>query len=462
MKKLFYALSCLVAAGIAGGCNDDEGTLTYQDITVDFAVSETGMEGNSADIGLKLSRAAKEDLNVTIGMSSSDVAVSDIVLTPALNEGKLIVQIPSGATTGTFSVAKTNGRNPEGLVKFRIESLSQTSGYKVGTTTETSLSFSAIVSNGSEMQLEGKVGEETYRNMVYVDLSNGAQTQVDRKSWNLGFYCGTEFRVILNSSYATLAAATEKTDFASVTMEDAEAAPSLLGGMTDDISELIDNVEGDLSKTVFGDIAASESKVFFVASEDNKKTDNLEDRSLWYKVKVTRGDNGYRVEYGKVGDTTPAVAEIVKDPLYHFVGLSLETGKTVAAQPEAKKWDLMWAYASASTVMASGPVLSFSQDVITINTVSEVEVATVMTETKSYADFQRSDVASSVFEKAANTVGTTWRSPAMPGTTAGVKTDRFYVVKDCAGNYYKLQFLSFGSGDNGERGRPELKYELLK
>ena len=50
----------------------------------------------------------------------------------------------------------------------------------------------------------------------------------------------------------------------------------------------------------------------------------------------------------------------------------------------------------------------------------------------------------------------------MPGSTGGVKTDRFFVIKDCGGNYYKLQFLSFGSGDSGERGRPELQYELLK
>ena len=44
----------------------------------------------------------------------------------------------------------------------------------------------------------------------------------------------------------------------------------------------------------------------------------------------------------------------------------------------------------------------------------------------------------------------------------GVKADRFFVIKDCAENYYKLRFLKFGSGDDGERGRPQLEYELLK
>jgi hypothetical protein len=52
----------------------------------------------------------------------------------------------------------------------------------------------------------------------------------------------------------------------------------------------------------------------------------------------------------------------------------------------------------------------------------------------------------------------------MPGVTnAGVKTDRFYVLKDSYGNYYKLRFTKFGTGTDGtERGRPEIEYALLK
>ena len=67
------------------------------------------------------------------------------------------------------------------------------------------------------------------------------------------------------------------------------------------------------------------------------------------------------------------------------------------------------------------------------------------------------------FQTEANTIGTNWRTPAMPGVeNPGVKADRFFVIKDCAENYYKLRFLKFGSGDDGERGRPQLEYELLK
>ena len=301
MKRLLYLLSaCLMTFGFSA-CNDDDDNLKLQDISVEFAVSEAGMDGETVSLGLKLSRATTESLDVTMEMTSSDVSDADITTTPAMTDGKITVNIPAGQSTGTFTVAKATGKNPEGTAKFQILSLSLTEGYKIGTTKEMTLSFTPIVSTGGTMTLEGKVGDQNYANMVYVDLSNNSQMQIDRKSWNLGFYCGDEFRVVLNSSYATVAAASEKTDFAAVTLEDAQSAPNIAAGsMSEDFkAEWIDDVTGDLSKTAFGEISATDAnnKVFFVASADNKtNTDGTENRSLWYKVKVTRSGNGYKVE----------------------------------------------------------------------------------------------------------------------------------------------------------------------
>ena len=267
MKRLLYLLSaCLMTFGFSA-CNDDDDNLKLQDISVEFAVSEAGMDGETVSLGLKLSRATTESLDVTMEMTSSDVSDADITTTPAMTDGKITVNIPAGQSTGTFTVAKATGKNPEGTAKFQILSLSLTEGYKIGTTKEMTLSFTPIVSTGGTMTLEGKVGDQNYANMVYVDLSNNSQMQIDRKSWNLGFYCGDEFRVVLNSSYATVAAASEKTDFAAVTLEDAQSAPNIAAGsMSEDFkAEWIDDVTGDLSKTAFGEISATDAnnKVFF-------------------------------------------------------------------------------------------------------------------------------------------------------------------------------------------------------
>ena len=177
MKRLLYLLSaCLMTFGFSA-CNDDDDNLKLQDISVEFAVSEAGMDGETVSLGLKLSRATTESLDVTMEMTSSDVSDADITTTPAMTDGKITVNIPAGQSTGTFTVAKATGKNPEGTAKFQILSLSLTEGYKIGTTKEMTLSFTPIVSTGGTMTLEGKVGDQNYANMVYVDLSNNSQMQ---------------------------------------------------------------------------------------------------------------------------------------------------------------------------------------------------------------------------------------------------------------------------------------------
>jgi len=57
-------------------CNDDDDNLKLQDISVEFAVSEAGMDGETVSLGLKLSRATTESLDVTMEMTSSDVSDS--------------------------------------------------------------------------------------------------------------------------------------------------------------------------------------------------------------------------------------------------------------------------------------------------------------------------------------------------------------------------------------------------
>lgn len=60
MKRLLYLLSaCLMTFGFSA-CNDDDDNLKLQDISVEFAVSEAGMDGETVSLGLKLSRATTE------------------------------------------------------------------------------------------------------------------------------------------------------------------------------------------------------------------------------------------------------------------------------------------------------------------------------------------------------------------------------------------------------------------
>ena len=58
-------------------------------------------------------------------------------------------------------------------------------------------------SSGATVKLNGIAGTEAGSvagNSVYLDLSGDRQTNILRSGWDLGFYCGSDFRVILNNS----------------------------------------------------------------------------------------------------------------------------------------------------------------------------------------------------------------------------------------------------------------------
>ena len=82
---------------------------------------------------------------------------------------------------------------------------------------------------------------------------------------------------------------------------------------------------------------------------------------------------------------------------------------------------------------------------------------------KSYADFKKSDVVETNFALSTTDqriIGSSWRSGGGPGSLPSIRTDRFYVVKDVAGNYYKIKFLSL-TNDAGIRGNSVLEYAIL-
>lgn len=454
MKKLFNIMSCLLVAAALFSCSNDDDNITYQDTSVNFAVAQTGLDDNGkADIDITLSRAATEDLQVTVGISSNDIQTSELDFTPAVTDNQVVVTVKQGQTTATINVAKHADATPEGEMTFTILSLSADKGYKIGDTKECKLSSAPVVQDKvDDMTLQGKVGDQDYQNMVYVDMSTGKQILIDRQSWDIAVESGDGFHVVLNPAYGTVAASTGKTDFAAVTADDADKI-NLPGPHMPMGAEYVDSISGDLNKTAFGEIPASDSdaKVFFVATDNNK-----DDKSQWYKVKVSRTENGYKVEYGVTGDTTPKTLEITKDPMYNFQGVSLQNGKATEAEPAAVKWDFRWSY--GAVVLPTGALYA-AQDIITINKEGGVEAALILTSEKSYEAYSKADVANAKFSKDANAIGSSWRETQGDG----IFNDRFYVIKDAAGNYYKLQFLKMGvAGDGGTRGNVQLRYELLK
>lgn len=313
-------------------------------------------------------------------------------------------------------------------------------------------------SEGATLQLNGGAGGSSAVNTVYVDFSAATQDSVKRSSWDLAFSTGSDYRVLLNHTVAALANSTGKSNMAEVSAADTvgmvltlnHAAPS-----ADEFS-MLDDIDGDLSKSVIAAIAANEAdnKVYII----NRGTGGGVESRDWLKIKINRKSNGYVVQYAKIAETSFSTVEVTKDSKYHFNFVSFDKG-VVMAQPEKENWDIQWGYSIFKTNFGTDVPYGFS-DLIAINYLSGVEVAEVMTADISYDAFGASDVTGLDFSDDRWAIGSSWR--ATTGASVGVRTDRFYVVKDTRGNLYKLKFISFTTQDGGTRGKPEISFQLIK
>lgn len=328
-------------------------------------------------------------------------------------------------------------------------------------------------SDGSTMTLKGLIGSEagaSAGNSVFVDFSTDKQTSVARTSWDLGFYSGTDFRVIINHSTGAAAIALNKTDLNTVTAADtaalATAATLTLGQGAGDFPN-IDPVEGNtatyLAGTVIKTISATDAdnKVYIV----NRGVAGVTGSRGWQKIRVIRNGNGYTLQYAKISETTFKTLTVTKDAAYNFKYVSFVTG-AATVEPEKAAWDIEWSLSTFKASTGTSFIPYTFSDFVLINFVGGVTAAEVIyagtaaNNTVSYADFKEANLTGITFLGAREVIAGNWRITS--GTPIGVKTDRFYLVKDSAGNVYKLKFNSFHPSDSGVRGNPVIEYKLVK
>ncbi len=316
-------------------------------------------------------------------------------------------------------------------------------------------------SDGSTLTLNGIVGAEAGSaagNSVYVDFSADKQTAVERDSWDLGFYSGADFKVILNSTNGASALVINKTDLNAVTTADFDPNALKVGQGQGNFTIVDDGREANiLNKTAIAAISATdaENKVYIINRKGGAATVLANDEL--YKIRVIRkGTTGYTLQYAKVTETTFKTLDVTKNADANFQFTSLVKGTAVTVEPAKASWDIVWTYSMYWT--ATFPY-AFS-DLVFINSLGGTSAAAVaVTDTKTYASFSEADIASATFSTSRDVIGAGWRS-TQPATGANAKI--FYIIKDASGNYYKLKFVSMGAGDAGTRGKPVIEYKLIK
>jgi len=326
--------------------------------------------------------------------------------------------------------------------------------------------------------LQPAVGGANQPNQVYLDLSSEESKAVNRAAWDFGFSTGSEFRVVINGSLKMAVKKLATSDITLPQQSDAEVAVG--AGTTAAANGYVDNPTGVLAGagagigTAIAEISATDAdnKVYlvnlgFAVSTTKPATGSVSvdgDARGWKKVRILRSGNGYKIQYADLASTTFTEKTISKDADFNFTFFSLGTGSTVAVEPQKTKWDLNFTvftnYLNAGTEVTYG-----YSDFITTNSKGGTQAYQVLTTADvTYAGFTKASVVEPNFTVSATdqrVIGANWRSGGGPTTLPSVRTDRFYVVKDAAGNYYKVKFLAM-TNEAGERGHVTLEYAILK
>ncbi|RZL54406.1 MAG: hypothetical protein EOO93_20080, partial [Pedobacter sp.] len=203
-------------------------------------------------------------------------------------------------------------------------------------------------SDGSTLTLNGLIGAEagtSAGNSVYVDFSKDSQTAVDRDSWDLGFYMGADFKVILNSTNGASAILVNKTDLNAVTAADFDPNALKVGQGGGNFTIIDDGREANiLNKTAIATVSATDAdnKVYIINRKGGSNT-VLATEEL-YKIRIIRKGTGYTLQYAKVGATMFSSLEIAKNNVTNFQFASLVRGSTTIVEPAKADWDLVWGY----------------------------------------------------------------------------------------------------------------------
>lgn len=518
MMKKFLFYSTLTCMALLGACSDDDhGSMTDFAVAFEKGSVSLGETDAQQEVTLTFSRAATESGTVTVGYTANNAEYgTDFTTDPEGSSGSLSVPVSSGASSATFTFTKL--QDPvEGTTKsvdFSIKGFSDASWVN-GSTTALTVNFTPVAAEGGVVDVNS--GGPTEPNQVYIDLSTGQQTVVRRDTWEIGLYNGTENRVLLNASLLVAAAkVTGQTDIDAVNETTELAAPMELNSLdpyagtttlvtVTNVTELVeglpvgysqygnleegiaftDSPSGNLEETAFDKISteAGENEVYILslgatipaADEpiDPGSIKTTDTQRGFLKVRILSDGDSYTIQYAQLDATEHHEVTVAKDPTKNLTAFSFTTGETVAVEPAQGAWDLnvtnVHSYYAYNAQFMSTAGLTFS-DYVLHNTLggvglyqvlteeSDGEGGTTPTDAPSYSDFSRDDVddAALVYDNHA-VVGSDWRS-AFGG--AAVKGDRYYIIKDADGNYYKFRFTAVLSAE-GERGYPQFTYQKL-
>jgi hypothetical protein len=467
MKKIILFVSAILLTFSA--CNNEEDAVPAN--AVAFAGTSLNLANTTTPIEVKFATPTAAAGTLTISYVETAVVYdTDFSTLPKATGKTIVVPFEKNVSSVSFTFNKIK-EAIEGQVKNVVFTItSATINAAIAENKSIQVNFNETASLGSALAAE--VGGPLQPNQVYIDLSSGAMTKAQRVSWDLGFYSGSEFRVAINSSLKMAAKKLETTNIDEVQVAD----ETMIIAQGQGVLSQIDNPVGNISGTAIAEISATDAdnKVYLINMGSNPATANPAVGSEgsasgtsrgWKKIRILKSGSDYKIQYADIAATTHEEVIISKNAAYNFTFFSLLDKKTVSVEPKKSLWDLSF---TTFTNVVGGTTPYFYPDFVVNNLKGGAKTYSVtISGTVTYDNFVLANVDVAKFTDDQRNIGSSWRSTSatgsngMPVAQFVLKTDRFFIVKDPAGNVYKLKFTG-GANTAGERGYPTFQYAILK
>lgn len=469
MKKSILFLAAFVLVGLTA-CEGDDDTNTGNALSVSFANPSLNLTEEVTPVQIVFSGATSSAGSVTVSFTGTNAQYGeDFTTDPAAVGSVIAVPFNSGATSVSISFTKLADA-VEGETKNVTFTITEVStGATISGNSTTQVNFDETASLGNALAAE--VGGATQPNQVYADLSSGGLVTVPRVSWDLGFYGGDDFRVAINGSLKMAAKQLETTNIDAVV----EADESMIINQGNGSADQIDNPFGNIDGTAIAAISDNDedNKVYLInmgnGPQANVPTVGSEGSAGgphrgWKKIRVLKSGSDYVIQYADIDATTHQEVTVSKNAAYNFTFFSFDTNGVVQAEPQKNQWDINF---TTFTNLVGGTTPYYYPDFIVTNTKGGARSYMVSTDEISYESFTAANIDASKFTEDQRNIGSNWRSTSVNGpggfpvSQFVLLTDRFFIVKDPAGNIYKIK-MTGGASEAGERGFPTFQYALLQ
>ena len=464
MKKIFiytllFSLSFLWSCSEENNPIGQDFVVAFKDASIDFSKID-----NEKTINLIYSKVAERDGEIHIKVTEDKATYNvDYSTSVAVTNQEIIIPIKKGETSTSFTFRNLiyPFDRSDKTIQFEITKIDYPSAIIQGYSS-TKISFENSIGGTMDVEIGGP--NEQYQ--VYVDLSKGTQTKVKRDSWDLGFYNGTNFRVMLNTSIYMAVKALDETDLSKVTKASVGKLINevAVGTFTDSNKEYVDDPTGDILKTAITEIKESDNPVYLLnlGYEVGTSTPAVGSAAVagnsrgWKKVKFIKKDEQYVMQYADLDDTTYKEKVIAKTTTHNFVHFSFTTNDIVNVEPPKLEWDLNF---TVFTNLITGNGSYGYSDYVVNNLKAGAKAYRVdVTNEITYEKFDETMIDETKFLDDQRAIGDSWRQVTAPQK---LFSDRFYIIKDAENNYYKIKMLAFLNA-SGVRGYPKFEYKLIK